>query len=53
MLQAMFRFETDGHTEEDPTVNKLEKKLCAAECFKWGCHFFCPSGTMTNQIAIK
>lgn len=36
---------------EDPTVNKLEEKL--AEMFGMEAGLFCPSGTMTNQIAIK
>ena len=36
---------------EDPTVNALEKK--AADLFEMEASLFCPSGTMTNQIAIK
>ena len=36
---------------EDPTVNKLEK-ICA-DMFGMEAAVFCPSGTMTNQIAIK
>jgi threonine aldolase len=36
---------------EDSTVNKLEKT--AAEMFGMEAGLFCPSGTMTNQIAIK
>jgi len=36
---------------EDPTVLELEKK--AAEMFGMSAAIFCPSGTMTNQIAIK
>ena len=36
---------------EDPTVNKLEDML--AEMFGMEAGLFCPSGTMTNQIAIK
>ena len=35
----------------DPTVNKLQSKL--AEMFDKEAGLFCPSGTMTNQIAIK
>jgi len=36
---------------EDPTVNILEEKL--AGMFGMEAGLFCPSGTMTNQIAIK
>lgn len=36
---------------DDPTVNALEAK--AAEMFGKEAALFCPSGTMTNQIAIK
>jgi len=36
---------------DDPTVNELEEK--AAEMFGKQAALFCPSGTMTNQIAIK
>lgn len=36
---------------EDPTVNLLQEK--AAEMFGMEAALFCPSGTMTNQIAIK
>lgn len=36
---------------EDPTVNELEKE--AADMFGMEAGLFCPSGTMTNQIAIK
>ena len=36
---------------EDPTVKKLEE-MCAA-MFGMEAGLFCPSGTMTNQIAIK
>lgn len=36
---------------EDPTVNQLE--AFAAEIFGMESALFCPSGTMTNQIAIK
>ncbi|MDQ3141949.1 MAG: aminotransferase class I/II-fold pyridoxal phosphate-dependent enzyme [Bacteroidota bacterium] len=35
----------------DPTVNQLEHKL--ADLFGHEAGLFCPSGTMTNQIAIK
>ena len=36
---------------EDPTVNTLEQKL--ADIFGMEAGLFCPSGTMTNQIAIR
>ncbi|HZX57278.1 MAG TPA: GntG family PLP-dependent aldolase, partial [Mucilaginibacter sp.] len=36
---------------EDETVNALEEKAAAMFSMKAG--LFCPSGTMTNQIAIK
>src|SRR6476659_3340664 len=36
---------------EDPSVNKLE--AMAAAMFGMEAAIFCPSGTMTNQIAIK
>ncbi len=36
---------------EDPTINELEK--VSAEMFGMESALFCPSGTMTNQIAIK
>ena len=36
---------------EDPTVNRLEK--VAADIFGKEAGLFCPSGTMTNQIAIS
>jgi threonine aldolase len=52
MLEAMFSAEVgDDVFGEDPTVKKLES-LCA-EMFGMEAALFCPSGTMTNQIAIK
>jgi len=36
---------------EDPSINELE--VLAAEMFEMEAAMFCPSGTMTNQIAIK
>jgi threonine aldolase len=36
---------------EDPTINELE--MLAAKMFGMEAAVFCPSGTMTNQIAIK
>ena len=52
MLEAMMAAEVgDDVFGEDPTVNQLEKK--AASLFGMDGALFCPSGTMTNQIAIK
>lgn len=52
MLEAMFKAEVgDDVFGEDPSVNNLE--LMVAEMFGMEAGIFCPSGTMTNQIAIK
>ncbi|HMX37892.1 MAG TPA: GntG family PLP-dependent aldolase [Ferruginibacter sp.] len=52
MLEAMFTAQVgDDVFGEDPSVNKLEAML--AEMFDMDAALFCPSGTMTNQIAIK
>lgn len=52
MLEAMFKAEVgDDVFKEDPTVNSLQTKV--AEMFGMEASLFCPSGTMTNQIAIK
>ncbi|WP_018615653.1 threonine aldolase family protein [Segetibacter koreensis] len=52
MLEAMFKAEVgDDVYGEDPTVNKLESY--SADMFGMEAALFCPSGTMTNQIAIK
>lgn len=52
MKNAMFEAELgDDVLGDDPTVIKLEKK--AAKIFGKESALFCPSGTMTNQIAIK
>lgn len=52
MLEAMFSAEVgDDVFREDPTVNALEAK--AAALFGKEAALFCPSGTMTNQIALK
>jgi threonine aldolase len=52
MLQAMLNAETgDDVFGEDPTVNRLEETAAYRLGFEAG--LFCPSGTMTNQIAIK
>ncbi|MCE3278916.1 MAG: ltaE [Bacteroidetes bacterium] len=52
MLEAIFNAEVgDDVFGEEPTVNALEAK--AAKLFGMEAALFCPSGTMTNQIAIK
>ncbi len=52
MLAAMFAAEVgDDVFGEDPTVNALQAK--AAAMFGKEAALFCPSGTMTNQIAVK
>ena len=52
MLEAMMQASVgDDVFQEDPTVNKLEAMM--AEKFGVERGLFCPSGTMTNQIAIK
>ncbi len=52
MLRAMFAAEVgDDVFQEDPTVNRLERKL--AEMFGKAAALYCPSGTMSNQLAIK
>jgi len=52
MLEAMFSAEVgDDVFIEDPTVLALEEK--SAKLFNKEAALFCPSGTMTNQIAIK
>lgn len=52
MLAVMMQAEVgDDVFGEDPSVNALEAK--AALLFNKQAALFCPSGTMTNQIAIK
>ncbi|HQW83320.1 MAG TPA: GntG family PLP-dependent aldolase [Ferruginibacter sp.] len=52
MLEAMMKAPVgDDVFGEDPSVNKLE--AITAEMFGMQAALFCPSGTMTNQIAIK
>lgn len=52
MLDAMMSAKVgDDVFGEDDTINKLENKL--AEMFGMESGIFCPSGTMTNQIAIR
>lgn len=52
MLDAMMSAKVgDDVFGEDPTVKALEQKL--AKMFNLEAALFCPSGTMSNQIAIK
>ena len=52
MLEAMMKAKVgDDVFGEDPTVNELEARTAAMFGMEAG--IFCPSGTMTNQIAIK
>ena len=52
MLQAMFAAQVgDDVFGEDVTVNALERSV--ADFFGMEAGLFCPSGTMTNQIAIQ
>jgi len=52
MLKAMMNADVgDDVFKEDPAVNALEGK--AADLFGMDKALFCPSGTMTNQIAIN
>ena len=52
MLEAMMQAEVgDDVFGEDPTVQALEEKT--ARTFGMEAGLFCPSGTMTNQIAIR
>ncbi|MBO9728182.1 MAG: aminotransferase class I/II-fold pyridoxal phosphate-dependent enzyme [Chitinophaga sp.] len=52
MLQAMLQAETgDDVFGEDPSINKLEAMM--ADYFGKAAALYCPSGTMSNQIAIK
>src|ERR1044072_10036156 len=52
MLDAMFSAKVgDDVFGEDPSINELEEKT--ATMFGMEAAIFCPSGTMTKQIAIK
>ncbi len=52
MLEAMMQAEVgDDVFGEDPSVNALEARV--AEMFGYEAAVFCPSGTMTNQIALR
>ncbi|WP_295117316.1 low specificity L-threonine aldolase [uncultured Chitinophaga sp.] len=52
MMEAMVQAHTgDDVFGEDPSVNQLEAMM--AEHFGMQAALYCPSGTMSNQIAIK
>lgn len=52
MLEAMMKAKVgDDVFGEDPSINELESETAAM--FGMEAALFCPSGTMTNQIAIK
>jgi threonine aldolase len=52
MISYMMKAEVgDDVFGEDPTINVLQEKV--ADMFGKEAALFCPSGTMTNQIAIK
>lgn len=52
MLKAMMAAKVgDDVFGEDPAINALQEKISAM--FGMEAAIFCPSGTMTNQIAIK
>src|SRR5438270_9481816 len=52
MLDAMFKAPVgDDVFGDDPSVNELES--LSADLFGMEAALYCPSGTMTNQIAIK
>lgn len=52
MLKFMFNAKVgDDVFKEDPSINELEQK--AAAIFGKEAGIYCPSGTMTNQAAIK
>src|SRR5437762_12246540 len=52
MMKAMMNAKVgDDVFGEDPSINELENLV--AKMFGMEASLFCPSGTMTNQIAIK
>lgn len=52
MLAAMMAAQVgDDVFGEDPTINALEQKV--ASMFNMQAALYCPSGTMSNQIALK
>lgn len=52
MLEAMMAAEVgDDVFDDDPSVNELQAKV--AQLFGMEAALYCPSGTMTNQIALR
>lgn len=52
MLQVMMNAKVgDDVFGEDPSINELERMTAELFCKEAG--IYCPTGTMTNQIAIK
>lgn len=52
MMEAMMNAKVgDDVFSDDPTINALEEK--ATKLFGMEAAVFCPTGTMTNQIAVK
>lgn len=52
MLEAMMSAEVgDDVFDSDPTVNAFQERI--AQMFGMEAALYCPSGTMTNQIAIR
>jgi threonine aldolase len=52
MMEAMMQAEVgDDVFDADPTVNALQEKVAAL--FGMETAIYCPSGTMTNQIALR
>ncbi len=52
MLEAMMSAEVgDDVFKKDPSINELENRV--SKMFGKKAALFCPSGTMTNQIALK
>jgi len=52
MLEAMMTAQVgDDVFSEDPSINQLEQLV--TDMFEIESSLFCPSGTMTNQVAIK
>ena len=52
MLEAMMSADVgDDVFDSDPTVNAFQEKV--AELFGMEAALYCPSGTMTNQIALR
>src|SRR5687768_5428463 len=52
MLEAMWHAHVgDDVFGEDPTVNELEHRV--ADFFNKEAALYCPTGTMSNQVAIK